>query len=118
MMTALAFERELALARERVTASVKADGADAHQIAVDHLVWAHAYVEAARAMVGWAERAGDDAVRALAEAAGVEASCVISGRSMSASVRDWERLAEIGAGPLPAIDLGASQEHRLLRAAV
>ncbi len=117
-MTETSLDRELDFARERIAAAVKADGPEAHQVAIDHLVWAHAYREAARAMDGWAQRTGDAAVRALADAAGEDARGVIRGRSMDDSIAAAVKLADIGARPLPAVDLGSAQEHQLLRTSV
>lgn len=117
-MTHASFERELALARERVAELVARDGADAHQIAIDHLVWGHAYAEAANAMDGWAERTDDGAVRALANAAADEARGLVLGHSIADSIARGRALADIAVHPLPAIDLGASDEHQLLRTAV
>lgn len=111
-------EQELALARERIAVDVRRDGADAHQVAIDHLVWAHAYREAARAMNDWAERTTDASVRALADASEDEARGVVLGRSLAESIANGIRTAEVGARPLPPVDLGASDEHQMLRTAV
>jgi (2S)-methylsuccinyl-CoA dehydrogenase len=111
-------DRELSLVRERVARAVAADGADAHQVAIDNLVWAQAYLEAARAVRAWADHTADAAVRQIAAAAEGEAAGVIHGRSIDEAIADGERLAQIAARQLPPVDLGASHEHRLLRAAV
>jgi (2S)-methylsuccinyl-CoA dehydrogenase len=109
---------ELAVARERIAAAVASDGADAHQVEVDHLVWSHAHLEAARAMWGWADHTEDAIVRDIADAAGHEAAGVIRGRAMAEAIEQGNRLASIARRGPPPVDLGASEEHRLLRTAV
>jgi len=110
--------QDLDLARERIRSGVAADGVDAHQVAIDQLVWGHAYNEAARAMQTWADETGDAGVRDMAAAAEDEAVAVIRGRPIDQTIAYGLQLAKIAARPLPSVDLGASDEHRLLRAAV
>lgn len=110
-----ALARELAELRDRIARSVAADGEDAHQIAIDGLVWSHAHLEAARALREWADATGDAAVAALATAAEDEADGVIHGRSVAERIAADERFAEIAGLDLPSPDLGLSADHRLLR---
>jgi (2S)-methylsuccinyl-CoA dehydrogenase len=104
--------------RRRVAADVAADGADAHQVAVDHLVWCHAHAEAADAMADWAAATSHPLAAEMTAVARDEAAAHALGRDAAAAIAAASRQAEIAARLVPLEDLGASEEHRLLRAAV
>ncbi|MBI4347843.1 MAG: acyl-CoA dehydrogenase family protein [Elusimicrobia bacterium] len=110
-----AVANELDEVRQRLAREVAATGEDAHQVAMDHLVWAHAHVRAASAMREWSERTGDAAVDAMAAAAEATALADVRGHSLDQAVADDLRLASIGTAPPPFEDLGGSADHRLLR---
>ena len=109
-------EGELGALRERLAREVTESGPDVHQIAMDHLVWSHAHVEAARAMRAWADATGDMAVVDMATAAEDDAAGMVHGRAVADRIAADQRLAAIATRPLPPEVLGASNEHRLLRA--
>ena len=94
---------------------VARDGADAHQVAANHLAWAAARAEAALACRGWAETTADPLAAAIAEAAEAEALACAEGRSVEPQHLEPERVAAIAAAFRPPEDLGAGDEHRLLR---
>ena len=103
----------LAVWQRRVTEQVARDGADAHQVELDHLVWGYAHAETARALRDWAQATGHPTAGALADAAQVVAVAQVSARPPEAEVSNAQRLAEVAAEPLE--DLGASDDHRTLR---
>ena len=109
---------DLAIARERIARSVAVDGEEAHQIAVDGLVWSHAHLAAARATRDWADRTGDSTAGALAAAAEDEAESFIRGRSLAERVAAYERLSNIASVDLPPPGLRESEDCHLLRATV
>jgi len=102
--------------RTAVARDAAADGLDAHQVAAGHLAWAVARAEAAEACLAWAGETGDPLAAAIAEVAAVEALAFAEGRSIELPALGAERLTGILAGYRPVEDLGASAEHRLLRA--
>src|SRR6266404_2121089 len=65
--------------RRAVAGDVAADGPDAHQVAIDALVWGHAYVEAGRALRVWADGTADPLASEMAAAAEAEARGVLDG---------------------------------------
>ena len=101
--------------RRSVAERVARDGPDAHQVAVDHLVWCHAGVEAAAALRLWAEGAGDPNALEMAAIAEGEALAALGLRSAEDAIAAGERCAAL-AGPAGLEDVGAADEHRLLRA--
>jgi (2S)-methylsuccinyl-CoA dehydrogenase len=111
-----ALESELEGTRRSLPRAVADAGEDAHQIAIDRLVWGHAHLEAARAMRAWAERTADGMIREMAAAAEGEAAAFIRGSSFARSVAHESRLASIAARDLPPEDVGGAEEHKLLRA--
>jgi (2S)-methylsuccinyl-CoA dehydrogenase len=93
-------------------------GADAHQVAASHLAWAVARAEAARACRDWAEQAADPLAGRVADVAEAEALAFAEGRSTELHALGAERLAALQADYRPLEDVGAGDEHRLLRASL
>lgn len=108
---------DAAVQRLRVRAQelVARDGLDAHQVAAVQLAWAVARAEAARACCQWAAETADALADQIAGAASEEALRFAQGTSTELGDRDVGRLLEIHEGYRPTEDLGASDEHRLLR---
>ena len=94
------------------------DGADPHQVAASHLAWAVARAEAAGACREWADATGDDLAARIADVAEAEALAFAEGRSTELQALGADRLVAIHARYRPVEDLGASDEHRLLRASL
>jgi hypothetical protein len=65
----VALANELEPIRAALSGAVAKDGEDVHQVEVDHLVWAYAYLDAARAMSEWGRAVDDEAAREMATAA-------------------------------------------------
>jgi (2S)-methylsuccinyl-CoA dehydrogenase len=109
---------ELAVAglRAALAPLVAADGPDPHQVAASHLAWAVARAEAAYACRDWAGETGDALARLVADVAEAEALAHAEGRAAEPAVLGAERLAQVHSAWRPMEDLGASAEHRLLRA--
>jgi (2S)-methylsuccinyl-CoA dehydrogenase len=99
----------LAGRRNDLRRKVAADGIDAHQFEAYELAWAYARAEAATATEQWAGRVGSEAARLSAEIASAEAA----GRP-----EQGELLAARGGLAAGTDDLGASEEHRLLRSSM
>ena len=104
--------------RRRVAATVAAEGAEAHQVEVDHLVWAYAHSEAGRAMTEWATSSGHPVAAELASVAQDQARRFLAGSGPSDAVETDLRLASIAGRLTPLEDAGASEDHRLLRASL
>src|SRR5258707_1674239 len=64
----------------------------------------------------WANATGRDEIAKMASAAEDFASATLEGRSAQERVVADETLAEIGSNAIPSEDLGATDEHRMLRA--
>jgi (2S)-methylsuccinyl-CoA dehydrogenase len=111
-------DQALEALRGDVAAGIAAGGADANQVAVDRFVWCYAHAEAARAVRDWAASTGDETAGALAAAAEEEALAQVAGQDARAAIEAGRRLAGLGGLPVPPADLGASEEHRLLRSAL
>lgn len=111
-------ERSLEELRRAVAAAVAADGADAHQVEIDHLVWAHTHVEAARAMRDWADASEHPLAGELAAIADDEAAGFLHGAGPASVTARGRRLAGVAARLEPLEDAGAGDEHRLLRSAL
>lgn len=111
-------DQQLDALKQRVAVAVAADGANAHQIDVDNLVWCYAYAEAARAMREWADTTGHPLVGDLAAAAETDALHDVEGADAAASVALSYRLADLAGRLVPLEDVGASEEHRLLRSSL
>jgi (2S)-methylsuccinyl-CoA dehydrogenase len=108
----------LATSRHELAKAVKVDGADRHQIEVDHLVWGYAHAQAALALREWADTTGDSVPALLAEIGQRRAlSLVKSGDYEAPSTAD-SQLAELVDDLKPLEDTGARDEHRLLRSAI
>ncbi|HKF77493.1 MAG TPA: acyl-CoA dehydrogenase family protein [Candidatus Dormibacteraeota bacterium] len=101
--------------RAQVAADVATDGADRHQVALDYLVWCHAHAEAARALREWAARNRHPLAAEMADAAEEEARAFVLGSGPEAAIAAGRRHAEIAGRLVPLEDLGAPDEHRLLR---
>jgi (2S)-methylsuccinyl-CoA dehydrogenase len=96
-------------------AKLRARAAAGDQVDANQLAWAVARLEAARACAEWAASSGSELARLIAEAAGEEASRFAEGSSLELAELDWRRLLRIQELFQPTEDLGASDEHRLLR---
>jgi (2S)-methylsuccinyl-CoA dehydrogenase len=90
-------------------------GPDRHQVAASHLAWSVARAEAARACREWAEAANDPLAEGIADLAESEALAFAEGRSTDLHALGADRLVALHAGYRPLEDVGASDEHRLLR---
>jgi (2S)-methylsuccinyl-CoA dehydrogenase len=99
----------LADRRQELKRKVAADGIDAHQFEAYELAWAYARAEAAKATAEWARRTGSEAARLSAEVAAAEAE----GRA-----EDGGLLEARGRALAATEDLGASDDHRLLRSSI
>jgi (2S)-methylsuccinyl-CoA dehydrogenase len=104
--------------RRRVTAAVGADGEDAHQVELDHLAWAHAHAEAARALREWAAASGHPLAGELASAAEEDALAIVRGSAPDPLLAAERRLAGLAGRLQPLEDVGASEEQRLLRSSL
>lgn len=111
-------EARLAELTREYQATTATDALATEQVRLDELVWAHAYVRAARAARLWADRTPGPLPTAIAAAALDEASAAVLGHDLRARSAAAERLAQIGrAGE---VDPGAGEDdsHRMLRVAV
>lgn len=107
---------ELDRLRRRISALVAADGDEAHQVAIDRLVWAHAHQQAAVAVRAWADETGHPLIAELAAAAEDQAQAFIFGCTAEDDIEASRRLAALAQRLAPVEDLGMSDDHRLLRA--
>jgi (2S)-methylsuccinyl-CoA dehydrogenase len=110
-------EEDLVTIRRSIAAAVKADGPDAHQVEIDHLVWCHAHAEAARALADWALAVDNPVATEMAEIAAEYATGLASGVA-SSPVGLSRRLARLSGRLHGLEDVGASDEHRVLRSAL
>jgi (2S)-methylsuccinyl-CoA dehydrogenase len=94
---------------------LRARAAAGSQVESNQLAWAVARAEAARACREWASSSGDELAGLIAEAAEEEARRFADGFSTEVAELDWRRLMRIHQTFRPTEDLGASDEHRLLR---
>ncbi|MBO0681650.1 MAG: acyl-CoA dehydrogenase family protein [Candidatus Dormibacteraeota bacterium] len=101
--------------RRTTAAAVAADGADAHQVEVDHLVWAYAHSEAARALREWASSSADPTATELASVAEAEALGFVRSAEPSAGRQADLSLAALARHLKPLEDVGANEDYRLLR---
>jgi (2S)-methylsuccinyl-CoA dehydrogenase len=101
--------------RELVAGEVAANGLESNQVAVDALVWAYAAEQAAAALTEWAAATRHPQAARLAVAAATEALARIEGAGWTDSVARAAELAEIGESAEALEDVGATEEHRLLR---
>jgi (2S)-methylsuccinyl-CoA dehydrogenase len=108
----------LAVHRAQVRRGVHLDGADQHQIAIDNLVWHHAHVEAAIALREWSASTGSPAARLLAEVGDLEALSFCAGAGGDINSAAAVRFAMVADRPDLLENVGASDEHRLLRSSV
>jgi (2S)-methylsuccinyl-CoA dehydrogenase len=104
--------------KQQVASAVAQDGPDQHQIAIDHLVWSLARVEAARAMRDSASITGHPLAADLADIGELDALSHLDGASYTDRVKVAIRLAGIADRFEPLEDLGASDDHRLLRSSL
>jgi (2S)-methylsuccinyl-CoA dehydrogenase len=100
---------------DRLRSEVADGDADRHQVAANHLAWAVAHAEAAGACREWSGATGDPLAAGIAEVAEEEALAFAEGRSRELAALGAERLTALHRGYRPVEDLGASEEHRLLR---
>lgn len=106
----------LAELKSQVGASIKKDGPDAHQVEVDHLVWCHARVETANALTEWAKQSQHVLAKQLADVSVLDALAHLGRMDPSVAMEIKIQLAEIAKALEPLEDVGASADHRLLRA--
>ncbi|PZR67263.1 MAG: acyl-CoA dehydrogenase [Candidatus Dormiibacter spiritus] len=88
---------------------------DANQVAANELAWAVACSDAAVATAEWADATGDALASDVAEAAIAEAASAITGRSAIGAIEQTPLLERIAGAYRPLMDLGLSEEQRLLR---
>ena len=108
----------LAPIRVAVRDAVESDGPDEHQIEIDRLVWSHAHAEAAIASLEWAQASPDPFAMLLAETAYQYALSFIRSRDGMTSDGSALQMAQIADQLKPTDDLGASDDHRLLRSSI
>lgn len=108
----------LAAARFEIVKGVEADGADQHQIELDRLVWSHAHAQAAIALQEWADLTSDPLAAALAEIGHRRALSSIRASDHPPAPNSDLQLAELVNQLKPLEDVGARDEHRLLRSAI
>src|SRR2546426_8379975 len=96
-------------------ADLRARAAAGGQVEANQLAWAVARAEAARACREWASRSGEELAGLIAAAAEEEARRFAEGSSLELANLDWRRLTRIHERFRPTEDVGASDEHRLLR---
>jgi (2S)-methylsuccinyl-CoA dehydrogenase len=101
-------------ALERLRGRAAAGG----QVEANQLAWAVARTQAARACRDWAATSGDELAGLIAEAAEEEATRFAEGSSLELAELDWRRLARIHELFRPTEDIGAGDEHRLLRSSL
>jgi (2S)-methylsuccinyl-CoA dehydrogenase len=102
--------------KDQVVESTARDGLDAHQVELDHLVWCHARVETANALTDWADQSQHLVAGQLADASIVDALAHVRPTDPSIAMEIRIRLAQIAGALEPLEDIGASEDHRLLRA--
>ena len=88
------------------------------QIRVDGLVWAHAYVQAARATRAWADRTPGALRSSIAVAAFDDARAYVLGDDLAARAAAADRLTEIGRAGGIEPGAGDDDSQRMLRATV
>src|ERR1700694_969516 len=115
-MRAAELSERLEPLRHSVAQAVKRDGPAEHQVAIDHMSWRYAHSEAAIALLQWADFCSDSGASALAEIAYRQAI------ALTASDVSAESIDILKAGLVDRVthteDLGATDEHRLLRATI
>jgi (2S)-methylsuccinyl-CoA dehydrogenase len=85
------------------------------QVEANNLAWAAARMEAASACAEWAGSCDSELTKRIAAAAEEESRRFAEGLSIELAALDWRRLLRIHELYEPTEDLGASDEHRLLR---
>jgi (2S)-methylsuccinyl-CoA dehydrogenase len=93
-------------------------GPDQQQVAANHLAWTVARAEAARACREWADETADPLAGLVAGLAEDEALAFAEGRSTELHALGADRLVALRIGYRPLEDVGAGDEHRLLRASL
>lgn len=115
-MTDPTSQRQVDSALEGFAASVRDTvAANRSDLALDQLVWAHAYAAAARALGAWADASGDVLAGELAAAGRAQALDRIAGAGAVARVERDAQLAAIATRLRPLADVGADHQHVLLR---
>jgi len=104
--------------RDRLAALADRDGLDAHQVAANHLAWAVARAEAADACRLWAAETRHPHAALIADAAEEEALAFATGQGIDLGALDTDRLVAVYTGYHPTEDVGATDEHRLLRSSL
>ncbi len=112
---AIQMTEALAALRREVAQAVSADGFEQHQVDIDHLVWSYAHVEAAHALRDWASATSHPVVIDLADVGELQARSYLGLSGEAARSKAASRLAEMANRLEPLEDIGASEEHRLLR---
>jgi len=114
-MITVKLSADLDALRAQIRAALGADDPDGHQVAVNHFVWCHAYVEAARALRSWADSVENELANEMAETVEREALALIRGQEAEAAIRLGAQYAALAQRYAPLEDVGADPEHRLLR---
>ena len=104
--------------RDGLAVLAERDGLDAHQVAANHLAWAVARAEAAGACRQWAAETRHPHAALIADAVEEEALAFATGHGIDLGVLDSERLVAIYRGYQATEDVGATEEHRLLRSSL
>jgi (2S)-methylsuccinyl-CoA dehydrogenase len=115
---AVAMASALDALKRQVAEAVSRDGFDQHQVAVDHLVWNFAHVEAARAVRESAGARANGWADSIADLCETQALNNLNGTKPGDDIRLGVRLAEIADRYEPIEDLGAADDHRLLRSSL
>lgn len=108
----------ISAARLEVVKAVEATGADENQIEIDRLVWSHAHAEAAIALLEWAQASSDPGAAMLADCAHRRAVSFIRSTEGSGRAGLDRQTAGIVDHLKPMEDVGARDEHRLLRSTI
>ena len=118
MPTPSRFVDALADHQAEVMQGVRADGVDEHQIAVNDLVWHHAYVEAATALREWATATGSPVAASMADLGEREAAIFRSSPGQSIEPGSAIRFSMLADRPSLLENAGATDQHRLLRSSI
>lgn len=108
-------QADAATLREHVVQLLASGGLDDQQVAANEVAWAAAHTEAAAATVEWAKETGDELARDIATAAVRDARAFTAGASAVDRIEAAKLLDSIARRAHGVVEIGASDEQRLLR---
>jgi (2S)-methylsuccinyl-CoA dehydrogenase len=108
----------LSTARRRLAKAVESDGSEQHQIEIDRMVWSYAHIEAAIALLEWAEVCADPFAGLLADIAYRRALAFLSSTTSAEAISVDRQTAEMVETFKTTENLGAPEVHRLLRSTI